>query len=86
MRRAAVDLARRHALLGIDLAPYMPTSPLRFEQGVILDARFWADNAERLETRFADWRAGVPLGIRVPPPRRAPPPPLPPPPRQAQFN
>ena len=81
MRRSAVTLARRHALLGTELDVYLPTSELRFEQGIVLNAQFWAENGERLQTRFDDWMNGVPLGIRVPPPRKAPPAPLPPPPR-----
>ncbi len=81
MRRSAVTLARRHALLGTELDIYLPTSKLRFEQGIVFNAAFWAENGERLQTRFDDWMNGVPLGIRVPPPRKAPPAPVPPPPR-----
>lgn len=81
MRRSAVVLARRHALLGTELDVFLPTSELRFEQGIVFNALFWAENGERLEKRFDDWLNGVPLGIRVPPPRKAPPAPLPPPPR-----
>ena len=72
MRRTAVRLAERHALLAIDLAPYLPTSPQRLQQGVFFDADFWAEHGERLEQRFADWRKGVPLGLRVPLPGQAP--------------
>ena len=81
MRRSAVTLARRHELLGTELDVFLPTSELRFEQGVVFNARFWAENGARIEKRFEDWLNGVPLGIRVPPPRKAPPAPLPPPPR-----
>lgn len=82
MRRSALTLARRHALLDTDLEPFMPTSQLRYAQGIVLSARFWADEGDNLQKRFEDWQNGVPLGIRVPVPRQAPPPPLPPVPRQ----
>ena len=81
MRRSAVLLAERHHLLDTELATFMPTSDLRFAQGLVFDAAFWATYGDALEDRFAAWLSGVPLGIRVPPPTQAPPPPLPPLPR-----
>jgi hypothetical protein len=81
MRRSAVQRARRHALLGTELDVFLPTSELRFDQGVVFDGTFWSEHGARLDRRFEDWLAGIPLGIRVPPPRKAPPAPLPPPPR-----
>jgi putative spermidine/putrescine transport system substrate-binding protein len=81
MRRSAVRLARRHALLGTQLDVFLPTSELRFAQGIVFNASYWVENGERLQRRFDDWMNGVPLGIRVPPPAKAPPAPLPPPPR-----
>jgi len=83
MRRSALPLARRHDLLDTELDPFMPTSDLRFSQGVVLDAAFWAEHGEALRRRFVDWQDGIPLGIRVPVPRKAPPPPTPPIPRRA---
>ena len=81
MRRSAVQQARRHTLLGTELDVFLPTSELRFAQGVVFDAWFWSKHGSRLERRFEDWLEGVPMGIRVPPPRKAPPAPMPPPPR-----
>jgi putative spermidine/putrescine transport system substrate-binding protein len=81
MRRSAAQRARRHALLGTELDVFLPTSELRFDQGIVFDGAFWSEHGARLDRRFEDWLAGVPLGIRVPPPRKAPPAPLPPPPR-----
>lgn len=83
MRRSAAGLVRRHVLLGTELDVFMPTSRVRFEQGVVFDETFWLEQGSRLTRRFEDWLDGVPLGIRVPSPRKAPPAPLPPPPR---FN
>jgi putative spermidine/putrescine transport system substrate-binding protein len=84
MRRSALPLAQRHDLLDTQLDSYMPTSNMRFGQGLILDATFWADQGAALKKRFTDWQSGVPLGIRVPIPTKAPPAPLPPPPNRLQ--
>jgi putative spermidine/putrescine transport system substrate-binding protein len=82
MRRSALPLAKRHALLDMQLDSFMPTSNLRFSQGLVLDAAFWADHGIALEQRFTAWLSGVPMGIRVPVPSKAPPAPPPPPPNQ----
>lgn len=78
MRRSALPLARRHDLLDAELEAFLPTSDLRFGQGLLLNAAFWAKHGAALQRRFDDWQAGVPLGIRVPLPAKAPPPPVPP--------
>lgn len=78
MRRSALLLAQRHALLDADLNKFMPTSDLRLGQGLVFNAAFWATHGRALQTRFDDWLAGVPLGIRVPVPVKAPPAPMPP--------
>ena len=78
MRRSALPLARRHELLDADLEAFLPTSNMRFGQGLFLNAAFWAKHGAALQRRFDDWQAGVPLGIRVPLPALAPPPPIPP--------
>lgn len=83
MRRSALPLALRHDLIDTELASFMPTSDLRFGQGLLFDAVFWAKHGAALQDRFEAFLVGVPLGIRVPPPRRAPPPPVPPLPRQS---
>jgi len=82
MRRSALPLAQRHDLLDTELGPFMPTSEMRFSQGVVLNAGFWAEYGTDLQRRFDDWRAGVPMGIRVPVPTQAPPAPAPPIPRR----
>lgn len=83
MRRSAVALARRHTLLDTELDPYMPTSELRFRQGLVFNAAFWTEYGPALKERFEAWLDGVPLGIRVPTPSQAPPPPMPPLPRRS---
>lgn len=75
MRRSALPLARRHDMLDTELARFMPTSEMRFDQGLVLNAAFWAEHGAKLHDRFDAWLEGVPLGIRVPVPIQAPPPP-----------
>ena len=83
MRRSALALARRHELLDTELDEFLPTSDVRFAQGVILDPAFWSKHGTELKERFDAWQSGVPMGIRVPIPVKAPPPPMPPPPSLA---
>ncbi len=71
MRRSALRLAQRHSFLDTGLAQFQPTAPERLQQGLILDAAFWATHGEDLDRRFEDWLDGVPLGIRVPLPGKA---------------
>ncbi len=72
MRKSAVENVGRHATLDIDLAPYMPTSKLRYGQAIRYDAAFWAKNGTVLNNRLQALIEGFPLGQRVPPPVRRP--------------
>jgi len=62
MRSSAIALADKHALLGTELAPFMPTAPANFSSAVRFDAKWWAANESRLQTAFNAW-----LGARNPP-------------------
>jgi putative spermidine/putrescine transport system substrate-binding protein len=48
------------ALIGDEIKPYLPTTPEHMASAIENDARFWADNHERLQARFEDW-LDVPL-------------------------
>ena len=72
MRKSATALARRHALINVQLAPYLPTAPERLEQGVRLDAAFWLAHQEYFKDRLTAFREGFKYGIRVPVPARRP--------------
>ena len=72
MRKSAAASVGRHATLGIELAPFMPTSELRLSQGIRRDAEFWQKHGERLKDRLAALLEGFPKGVRSPPPTRKP--------------
>lgn len=48
------------ALIDDDVRTYLPTAPEHMESAVQNNARFWADNHERLQERFEEW-LDVPL-------------------------
>jgi putative spermidine/putrescine transport system substrate-binding protein len=54
--------ARRSSMALIDdeITPYLPTTPEHMATAIENDARFWADNYERVQARFEDW-LDVPL-------------------------
>ena len=72
MRYSAVELATRHALVDVELAPHLPTAPERLKVGHRLDATFWAENAKYFDARLRAFRAGFKNGVRVPAPVQAP--------------
>ena len=72
MRKSAAASVGRHATLGIELAPFMPTSELRLSQGIRHDSEFWQKHGERLNDRLAALLEGFPSGVRIPPPTRKP--------------
>lgn len=62
MRSSAIALADKHAILGIDLKPYLPTSPENLDGAVRHDVVWWAANEARLTAAFDAW-----LAARKPP-------------------
>ena len=72
MRKSAAASVGRHATLGIELAPFMPTSELRLSQGIRHDSEFWQKHGERLNDRLTALLEGFPRGVRIPPPTRKP--------------
>ena len=80
MRHSAVAMVGRHALLDVELAPFMPTSDQRLRTGLRRDAAFWSKHGLELQDRLNALLEGFPKGVRVSPPVRRPEPPPPPPP------
>ncbi|MEZ5773921.1 MAG: hypothetical protein R3D33_04230 [Hyphomicrobiaceae bacterium] len=59
MRRSAVAMVGAHATLGIEMAPYLPTTDVNFATALRLDEAFWASHEAALAKRLDDWRAGA---------------------------
>jgi len=56
-RKSSVPLIGKHAELGIDMMPHMPTADGNFDNAVQFNTDFWADYGDSLEERFNAWLA-----------------------------
>lgn len=54
-RASSAPLVGKHATLGIDMAPHMPTSPANAKNTLLYNYSFWADNVDDLNEKFAAW-------------------------------
>jgi putative spermidine/putrescine transport system substrate-binding protein len=45
----------KHATLGIDMAPHMPTDPNNARTTLLFNFEFWADNRDDLDAKFQAW-------------------------------
>lgn len=54
-RASAARLVGRHAELGIDMAPHIPTAPSNMRNVFVANYDFWADNRRELQARFQAW-------------------------------
>lgn len=54
-RASSAALVGKHADLGIDMAPHMPTNPDNYFSPIVLDNDFWSDYGDELRERFANW-------------------------------
>lgn len=54
-RRSSLKLVGKHADLGIDMAPHMPTHPDNYKTPITLNNNFWTDYGDELRERFANW-------------------------------
>ena len=57
-RKSSAPLVGKHAELGIEMGPHMPTNPDNMEASFMTDFDFWADNKDELNERFQAWIAG----------------------------
>ena len=55
MRKSAVRMARKHAVLNIDLRPYLPTSRRNLRRALRFNASWWALKEPLLKPRFDAW-------------------------------
>ena len=56
-RASSAPLVGKHASLGIDMSPHMPTAPANAKNTLLYNYAFWADNVDDLNERFAAWLA-----------------------------
>ncbi|MEM7172644.1 MAG: ABC transporter substrate-binding protein [Pseudomonadota bacterium] len=56
-RHSSAPLVGKHADLGIDMAPHMPTDPENAKNTLLFNYEWWADNRAALDERFAAWLA-----------------------------
>lgn len=52
-RKSSGPMVSKHAVLGIDMAPHMPTKYA--DQGFLTNFQWWADNGDELNERFSAW-------------------------------
>ena len=54
-RKSSAPLVGKHATLGIDMAPHMPTDPANSKTTLLYNYEFWADNRDDIDERFQSW-------------------------------
>lgn len=54
-RLSSAPMVGKHATLGIDMAPHMPTAPDNAKHTLLYNYQFWADNVDDLTERFQAW-------------------------------
>jgi putative spermidine/putrescine transport system substrate-binding protein len=57
LRASAAKMVGKHADLGVDMAPHMPTAPENMKGAFFYDFLWWADNKEDMTERFEAWLA-----------------------------
>jgi len=56
-RASSAPLVGKHAELGIDMNPHMPTAPENAKHTILKDVVWWADHVDELRERFEAWVA-----------------------------
>ncbi|MEO1725239.1 MAG: extracellular solute-binding protein, partial [Pseudomonadota bacterium] len=56
-RASSAPLVGKHAELGIDMAPHMPTDPNNAKNTFLYNYEWWADNRDDLDAKFQAWLA-----------------------------
>lgn len=57
-RKSSSSMVGKHAELGIDMAPHMPTAPENAKHVILKDVEWWADHKDELAERLEAWLAG----------------------------
>jgi putative spermidine/putrescine transport system substrate-binding protein len=56
-RASSQPLVSKHADLGIEMAPHMPTNPDNMKTYLVNNIEWWADNQDEVEAKFQAWLA-----------------------------
>ena len=56
-RQSSAPLVGKHAELGIDMAPHMPTDPNNAKNTFLYNYEFWADYRDDIDAKFQAWLA-----------------------------
>jgi putative spermidine/putrescine transport system substrate-binding protein len=56
-RASSAPLVGKHAELGIEMSPHMPTAPENAKHTILKDVGWWADHVDELRERFESWVA-----------------------------
>lgn len=54
-RLSSAPLVGKHADLGIDMGPHMPTDPENAKHTILYNYEWWADNRDDVDAKFAAW-------------------------------
>jgi len=56
-RKSSAPMVGKHATLGIDMGPHMPTDPKNAVHTLLYNYTWWADNRDDLDAKFQVWLA-----------------------------
>jgi len=56
-RKSSAPLVGKHATLGIEMAPHMPTDPNNAKNTFLYNYEFWADYRDDIDAKFQAWPA-----------------------------
>jgi len=56
-RQSSAPLVGKHAELGIEMGPHMPTDPANAKNTFLYNYEWWADNRDDLDAKFQAWLA-----------------------------
>ncbi len=56
-RKSSAPMVGKHADLGIEMSPHMPTAPDNAKNTLLFNYEFWADNVDDLTEQFQAWLA-----------------------------
>jgi putative spermidine/putrescine transport system substrate-binding protein len=54
-RKSSAPMVGKHAKLGIEMAPHMPTDPANSKNSILTNYEWWADHRAELDERFNAW-------------------------------